>query len=83
MPKVNHRRSLILDIPVEKGDRLTMSTATIKSELYAIADKISEAASYDDAMYQLYVRMKIAKGRQAADDGRVLPHDEVKSRYSK
>lgn len=72
-----------LDIPLEQGDHLTMSSATIIPELYAIADKISEAASYDDAMNQLYVRMKIAKGRQAADDGRVLHHDEVKNRYFK
>lgn len=47
----------------------------------AIADRIPESASYDDAMYQLYVRMKIAKGREAADDGRVVPHDEVKRRF--
>ena len=60
-----------------------MSTVTIKSELRAIADRIPDSASYDDAMYQLYVRMKIAKGQQAADDGRVIPHDEVKRRFLK
>ena len=60
-----------------------MSTMTIKSELRAIADRIPESASFDDAMYQLYVRMKIAKGRQAADEGRVVPHDEVKRRFLK
>ncbi len=60
-----------------------MTTATIKSELRAIAERIPDSASYDDAMYQLYVRMKLAKGKQAADEGRVVSHDEVKHRFSK
>jgi predicted transcriptional regulator len=34
-------------------------------------------------MYELYVRMKIAKGKQAADEGRVIPHTSVKRRFKK
>lgn len=60
-----------------------MTTATIKSELRDIADHIPESATYGDAMYQLYVRMKIAQGKQAADDGRVISNDEVKRRFAK
>jgi predicted transcriptional regulator len=60
-----------------------MSVATIKSELRDIADHIPDTASYSDAMYQLYVRMKVAKGRQAADEGRVVSHDEVKRKFAK
>lgn len=60
-----------------------MSAATMKSELRDIADRIPDSASYNDAMYQLYVRMKIAKGKQAADEGQVVPHDEVKRRFVK
>ena len=60
-----------------------MSVSTIKSELRDIADRIPDSASYSDAMYELYVRMKIAKGKQAADKGRVVSHDEVKRRFAK
>lgn len=60
-----------------------MSVITVKSELRKIADRIPDSASYNDAMYELYVRMKIAKGKQAADEGRVVPHDEVKRRFVK
>jgi len=60
-----------------------MSVATIKTELRDIADHIPETASYSDAMYELYVRMKVAKGRQAGAEGRVVPHDEVKRRFMK
>ena len=65
------------------GDNVDMSVATIKSELRDIADRIPDSASYGDAMYELYVHMKIAKGKQAAKDGRVVPHDEVKRRFAK
>jgi predicted transcriptional regulator len=60
-----------------------MSVTTIKSELRDIAEHIPDSATYGDAMYQLYVRMKIAKGKKAADEGRVVPHDEVKRRFTK
>jgi len=60
-----------------------MSVTTVKSELRKIADRIPDSASYNDAMYELYVRIKIAKGKHAADEGRVIPHDEVKHRFAK
>ena len=59
-----------------------MATTSIKDELREIADRIPETASYMDAMYELYVRMKVARGRQAADEGRVVPHEEVKRRFT-
>jgi len=52
----------------------------IKSDLKSIAEHISPNASYADAMYELYVRMKIVQGKQAADEGRVVSHDEVKKK---
>ena len=59
-----------------------MSVATIKSELRDIADHIPESASYGDVMYQLYVRMKISRSKQAADEGQLIPHDKVKRRFA-
>jgi predicted transcriptional regulator len=55
----------------------------IKSDLKSIAEHISPNASYADAMYELYVRMKIVQGKQAANEGRVVSHDEVKKRFFK
>ena len=60
-----------------------MIISNIKSDLKSIAEHISPNASYADAMYELYVRMKIVQGKQAADEGRVVSHDEVKKRFSK
>ncbi|HMO52353.1 MAG TPA: hypothetical protein PKE26_14335 [Kiritimatiellia bacterium] len=60
-----------------------MSATTIKAELIEIANRIPESASYSDAMYELYVRMKVARGKKAADEGRVVSHAEVKRRFAK
>jgi predicted transcriptional regulator len=35
----------------------------------------------EEAAYELYVRQKIAAGLKAADEGRVVPHEEVKRRF--
>ncbi|MBN1421183.1 MAG: hypothetical protein JXP34_20590 [Planctomycetes bacterium] len=58
-----------------------MSQMDIKAELKDIADRLPESATYADAMYELYVRMKIAQGREAAQQGRVVPHEEVKRKF--
>ena len=58
-----------------------MEIPSVKSDLMAIAEKISDSATYTDAMYELYVRMKIAQGLQAAKEGRVIPHEQVKQKF--
>ncbi len=60
-----------------------MTTATVKSDLEKIAQTLPDGASYVDAMYELYVRMKVAKGREAAERGDVMSHEDVKRRFQK
>ncbi len=36
--------------------------------------------SWNDLMYELYVKQKIEEGLKELDEGRGLPHDEVKHR---
>jgi hypothetical protein len=60
-----------------------MANANIKADLKQIAEHLPAGASYADAMYELYVRMKIATAKQAANEGRVVAHEEVKRRFMK
>ncbi len=46
----------------------------IKSDLRFIADHLPSNASYEDAMYELYVHMKVSRGKKSADEGRVFEH---------
>jgi len=59
-----------------------MKTPSVKSDLLSIIEKLPDSASYEEAMYELYVRMKIAQGRQAAEEGRVLTHEQVMQKYT-
>ncbi len=53
----------------------------VKEEALKLIDGLPEEASWDDVIYQMYVRKKIAKGIEAADEGRVVAHDEVKRQF--
>ncbi|MDP1770115.1 MAG: hypothetical protein Q8L74_15115 [Nitrospirota bacterium] len=58
-----------------------MSTA--KKQALEMVKKLPEKATWDDIMYEIYVRKKIAAGILAADEGRVVPHETVKKRFIK
>jgi hypothetical protein len=45
--------------------------------------KLPEKATWDDIMYEIYVRKKIDAGITAADEGRVILHTAVKKRFLK
>ncbi len=53
----------------------------VREEALKLIDGLPEEASWDDVIYQMYVRKKIEKGIEAADEGRVVAHDEVKRQF--
>ena len=55
--------------------------ATTKKQVLEMIKKLPEKATWDDIMYEIYVRKKIEAGIKAADEGRVVPHEEVKKRF--
>jgi hypothetical protein len=56
---------------------------TVKKQALEIVKKSPEKATWDDIMYQIYVRKKIETGINAADEGRGIPHKAVKKRFLK
>ncbi len=55
---------------------------TVKSEAEQLVRDLPEQASWDDLMYEIYVRQKVEQGLRAANEGRVLAHDEVKKQFA-
>lgn len=53
----------------------------VKEEARQVIERLPEHATWDDLMYELYVRQKIAAGIKAADEGRVIPHEEVRKQF--
>jgi len=57
--------------------------ATVKEEARELIERLADADSWDDLMYEIYVRKKIAMGLEAAEAGKLIPHDEVKRRLQR
>jgi predicted transcriptional regulator len=53
----------------------------VKEEALKLIHDLPDETSWDDIIYQIYVRKKIEKGIEAADQGRVVAHDEVKKQF--
>jgi len=45
-----------------------------------IIDRLPEQASWDDTMYELYVKQKIEAELKAADEGRTVSHRKARRR---
>ena len=52
----------------------------VREEAKKIVADLPDDASWEDLMYRIYVRKKIADGVRDADEGRLIPHEEVKRR---
>lgn len=54
---------------------------SVKQIIHDIADHLPEQATFDDAMYALYVRQKLERSLQAAEEGKVTSQEEMEKRY--
>jgi len=57
--------------------------SNVKEKVREMADRLPENASWDDVMYEIYVKMKLEAGIRAADEGRVISHEDLKKKYLK
>jgi len=53
----------------------------VKQEALKLIDRLPDEISWDDIIYQMYVKKKIERGIKAAEEGRVTAHEEVKKRF--
>lgn len=53
---------------------------SIKEQIHEIAEKLPENASFEDAMYAMYVRMKFEQGKKDIDMGRFLSTEDARKK---
>ncbi len=53
----------------------------IKEEAKKLIDKLPDQATWDDIMYEFYVKKKLAIALKAAEEGKVVYQEEVKKRF--
>lgn len=44
-----------------------------------VIEHLPEQASWDDIMYELYVKQKIEEGLADIEAGRTIPHEQIKA----
>ena len=58
-----------------------MQTTDLKQAAHHLVDSLSENATWDDLMYQLYVRQAIEAGLADSEAGRAVDVEEVRVRF--
>ncbi|MGI9331632.1 MAG: hypothetical protein ACR2RL_00575 [Gammaproteobacteria bacterium] len=53
--------------------------SSVKDAARAIVEQLPEQATWDDLMYELYVKQKIEQGLADVEAGRTHSHEEVKA----
>lgn len=53
----------------------------VKDEAKRLIDKLPEQVTWDDIMYEFYVKKKIAVALEADKKGHVIAHQDVKKRF--
>lgn len=57
------------------------SMSSIKEESIHLIQSLPDSVTWDDIIYEMYVKKKIEKGLKDIEEGRVVPHEEVKKRF--
>jgi predicted transcriptional regulator len=60
---------------------LTMPMTNLKQEAHRLIEQLPEDATWDDLMYQLYVRQAIEAGLADSDAGRTVDVQEVRAKF--
>lgn len=58
-----------------------MTLSKVKQDAARLAEALPEDASWDDVMYQIYVRQAIEAGLADSDAGHTLNVEEVRSKF--
>jgi predicted transcriptional regulator len=53
-----------------------------RDEAIKSLQEMSDTATWDDIMYTIYVRARISEGLKEVEEGNLIPHEEIKKRFS-
>ncbi len=56
--------------------------STVKEQALHLIESLPQSCSWDDIIYEMYVKKKIEIGLEAAREGRIVSHAEVKKRFT-
>ena len=60
-----------------------MHVTNLKQEAHKLVDQLPDGATWEDVMYEAYVRQAVQEGINAADRGEFASEEEVRRRFAK
>jgi predicted transcriptional regulator len=58
-----------------------METSGVKDEAHRLVDNLGKDATWDDLMYEIYVRQAIERGLADSEAGRTIPLEQIRAKY--
>jgi len=58
-----------------------METTSVKDEAHKLVDNLEKDATWDDLMYEIYVRQAIERGMADSEAGRTKPIEQIRAKY--
>ena len=58
-----------------------MQTTNVKQEAYRLLEKLPDNATWDDLMYEIYVRQAIEAGLEDSKAGRTIDVKDVRAKF--
>jgi hypothetical protein len=58
-----------------------METSSVKEQAKRLIDQLNDEATWDDLMYEIYVRQAIERGLADSEGGRTKPIEQLKAKY--
>ena len=55
--------------------------SSVKDEARKLIEQLPNQATWDDVMYELYVKKKLSQALRAADEGHIVAHDKVRKDF--
>ena len=55
----------------------------VKEEAIRLIENLPNDSTWDDIIYEIYVKKKIDAGLKAAEEGQTVSHDDVRKRFAK
>jgi len=55
----------------------------VKEEAIRLIENLPNDSTWDDIIYEIYVKKKIDAGLKAAEEGQTVSHEDVRKRFAK
>ena len=55
--------------------------SSVKEESIQLIRSLPDTVTWDDILYEMYVKLKIRRGMQDIEEGRTYSHEEVMKRF--